>query len=485
MSQTGVKAPTRRLLWIVGAGAASATAGYVVYQYGLKDYVHKHWAALSNATSSAYRILDSLGAVSELSTSVAADLKAFLESDSDEIPRSVRQALKLSGSPEFQQAVLRSTRMITEGVRLGLAPSDGAVEGHTGSPSGRQAAEGKGLVEAIMQKLFSDEGKSFASAVCCRMVRTLVASSQSSGQLRASTSVASTSGSSLVPAGKSQLRGCAATDQQKPWLAVLVELLATERGKELVTVAVRSFAVHGVGTYLDKLGEGNMYIDLLSAVSRHQEAVKDVTAHVVTTTVKEVICSWRGGSRKGQHSMPTRDCASASCSSSSSSSSPRAAGIPMSAFSESDSEFQRVAREPAKSTAAEVAEFLAQPSIRRLILDLTAVTTSRGMEAVLLVLFSKVFGSTSLCSSSTSPPTLTLKEVSSCSNAPTSRDCRASGAIAVRPKADAAAAVCGLSPGASHLGGGLLAWGNSKAVASRALATVSVCLAVLLHHMTM
>lgn len=451
-----------------------------MYQYWLKDYLNRQWAALSGSTASyvtsAYRILESLGAVSELSTTVAADLKAFLESESDEIPRSVRQALKLSGSPEFQQAVLRSTQTITEGVCLGLAPPDDAIEGQARSPSGGRATKGKGFVETVMQQLFSDEGKSFASAVCSRMVRTLAASLQGCGQLPSSTS---SPGSSLVPAGKAQLRNCARGEQQKPWLAVLVELLATEKGKELVTVAVRSFAVSGMGTYLDKLGEANMYHDLLSAVSRHQEAVKDVSAHVVTTTVKEVICSWGEGSRTSQRAASTPDCAYASSSSASSSSSPRAAGIPMSTFSESESEIQPVGREPVKSTAAEVAEFLAQPTIRKLILDVTAVTTSRGMEAFLLVLLSKLLGSSS---SSSSSPALTLEEVSTS----TSRDCSTgtTSAASVSAVCSKSTAMCVSSSGA-HWGNGLLTWGSSKALASRALATASVCLAVMLHHMTM
>jgi len=60
---------------------------------------------------------------------VAAELKAFLESNSKQIPRSVRQALKLVRKPEFHQAVLRSTRAITEGVCLGLGPPSMAGRG--------------------------------------------------------------------------------------------------------------------------------------------------------------------------------------------------------------------------------------------------------------------------------------------------------------------------------------------------------------------
>jgi len=189
--------------------------------------------------------------------------------------------------------------------------------------------------------------------------------------------------------------------------------------------------------------------------SSHQEAVKDVSAHVVTATVKEVMCSWGGGSRKSQQAAPRGDCASGSSSSSSSSSSPRAAGIPMSTFSESESEAQQPAREPAKSPAAEVAEVLAQPSIRKLILDVTAVTTSRGMEAFLLVLSPELLGSSS-CSSSS--PTLTLREVSSCSDTSTFRDCSTGaastgGASTVCAKASVAGGV--LSSGALSQGDSL------------------------------
>jgi len=61
MSQAGLKAPPA-LLWVVAGAGASATAGYAVCQYWLKDYLHRQWSALSGTTASAYRVLESLGA---------------------------------------------------------------------------------------------------------------------------------------------------------------------------------------------------------------------------------------------------------------------------------------------------------------------------------------------------------------------------------------------------------------------------------------
>ncbi|GJP29390.1 hypothetical protein CLOM_g16503 [Closterium sp. NIES-68] len=141
-----------------------------------------------------------------------------------------------------------------------------------------------GLVESVLDKLFTDEGRTFASAVVGKAMRSLVVSlvdklSSPPGGVSASGGAA---GASSGAGSRQALTG---------WELLLVELATNEKGKALLKDVVSTFAVNAVGTFIEKTRNVNVYHDILAAVSRHQELVKDVGAHILTRTAETTVAT--------------------------------------------------------------------------------------------------------------------------------------------------------------------------------------------------
>ncbi|CAI5981446.1 unnamed protein product [Closterium sp. NIES-65] len=137
-----------------------------------------------------------------------------------------------------------------------------------------------GLVESVLDKLFTDEGRTFASAVVGKAMRSLVVSLVD--KLSSPPGSGSASGASSAAGSRQALTG---------WELILVELATNEKGKALLTDIVATFAVNAVGTFIEKTRNVNVYNDILAAVSRHQELVKDVGAHILTRTAETTVAT--------------------------------------------------------------------------------------------------------------------------------------------------------------------------------------------------
>ncbi|CAI5519602.1 unnamed protein product [Closterium sp. Naga37s-1] len=289
----------RRVAVLLGAATAAGGGIYIAYRVSNSEYYRRQRQRVRDAWVLFSRLYNAVFAASELSTTVLTDVRAFIESDSDEVPRSVRQILKLSSSEEFQRAVVRTTYSVTEGVLHGVflssawngpdetasaCPAQGTNGVDSSSGTSGMPVRRMGLVESVLDKLFTDEGRTFASAVVGKAMRSLVVSlvdklSSPPGGVSAS---GGATGASSAAGSRQALTG---------WELLLVELATNEKGKALLTDIVATFAVNAVGTFIEKTRNVNVYHDILAAVSRHQELVKDVGAHILTRTAETTVAT--------------------------------------------------------------------------------------------------------------------------------------------------------------------------------------------------
>ena len=241
---------------VIGGGCA---AGVWYYSDSGRKFRDSLWSQYQ-----AYcRVVSSIDSAAGLTSVVLKDLEAFLSSDSDEIPRSVRQLMKLTSTHEFQQAVTHASEAVTTGVLQ-------AVTSHE--------SKGPGVIEVILNKVLSDQGRLFASTVTSKAVKTLV-----------QTVIDRLEQASFIahphPAASLRVNG----RKESEWEHMLLNFLTNERFMAFTTDCVASFTEAAVGTYLDKTKNVNVYHDILSAAHQHRELVKDLGGHLSSSAATSFV----------------------------------------------------------------------------------------------------------------------------------------------------------------------------------------------------
>ena len=141
----------RRRRWILCAGAAAAA--YLIY----------HHPAVAARRRRISRLASALSSLADAVAAVAADLAAFLRSDSDVLPPTLKQLSKLASSPEASASTSALSGALTVGVLRGYSSASGPA-------SGGEVA----LADRLVEKLFSPEGERLVSAVSGSLGRDLV-----------------------------------------------------------------------------------------------------------------------------------------------------------------------------------------------------------------------------------------------------------------------------------------------------------------------
>ncbi|VAI20776.1 unnamed protein product [Triticum turgidum subsp. durum] len=224
-------APTRRRLL---AGAAAATAGYGLYRL----YLHHR-----------RRIAAALSLANALSQA-GSDLADFLRSDSDQVPRSLRQLSKLAASDHVSSAASALSESLASGA-LRAFSSHRAPD--PSSPP---------LHDRILDRLLSPAGAGFASAVLGSFARNLVLSCRD-------------------PEAPPRAPG------QPDWLAAL----CSDRGKEAAAELVRVFVSTAVAAYLDRTAAVRTSDQVLAGVSnpKHDAKLKDLLVSVCNGAVETFV----------------------------------------------------------------------------------------------------------------------------------------------------------------------------------------------------
>ncbi|KAF7074144.1 hypothetical protein CFC21_079054 [Triticum aestivum] len=227
-------APTRRRLL---AGAAAATACYGLYRL----YLH-HRRRIAAALS----LADAL-------SQAGSDLADFLRSDSDQVPRSLRQLSKLAASDHVSSAASALSESLASGALRAFSSHRAARGTDPSSPP---------LQDRILDRLLSPAGAGFASAVLGSFARNLVLSCRD-------------------PDARPRAPG------QPDWLAAL----CSDRGKEAAAELVRVFVSTAVAAYLDRTAAVRSSDQVLAGVTdpKHDAKLKDLLVSVCNGAVETFV----------------------------------------------------------------------------------------------------------------------------------------------------------------------------------------------------
>ncbi|EIE22523.1 hypothetical protein COCSUDRAFT_83480 [Coccomyxa subellipsoidea C-169] len=166
---------------------------------------------------------------SEVSSLLLSDLQSFLSSDSEQLPQSFRQLLRLAESQEVQQS---TSQLVSAAVR-------GAVEGASSLGEGS-----RDMTTKILDVLSSERGSSLltlAISVACK---------------------------SSTDAFCSNLAQAAADSGQPDMMQRLLHFAGSREGQQLSTTSIRTFVREGMEVYMEKLEGTNSWADLLAAIGK-------------------------------------------------------------------------------------------------------------------------------------------------------------------------------------------------------------------------
>ena len=350
---------TRKRKKLVLLFAAFGFTGYSLYSvYHLpsvarkRERVSKLFSALLSVAEAVSDSAESVGVVSK-------DLKQFLQSNSDQIPNSLKQISKITRSNEFSESLTRLTQALTIGILRGyrsVSSSDGGAN--------------SGFSDQVMDKLFTTAGSGFASVVVGSFARNLVMALFSDGQ--------SSEGSISKGSEKNQI---------PQWVNVVCD----GKCREVIGDCIQMFVSTAVAVYLDKTMDMDFYDELLSGLTnpKHEVQVRDMLVSVSNGAVETLV--------KTSHQVLT-----SSNSNSNSSPSPRFLEIeeglsPGKNWDLGLKSRKLFAEEKDNGWVGKVSSTLAVPRNRRFVLDVTGRVTFETVRSFLEVLLEKLYEAVKKC----------------------------------------------------------------------------------------
>lgn len=254
----------RRKKWIILLGLVGFS-GYGAYKvYSMPSLARKRKRILKlfgSLISMAEMVSDS----AETITLVSRDLKEFLNSDSDEIPNSLKQLSKIARSEEFSDSVICVSRAMTVGISRGYN-----VENH-----GTEVKDvrNSSYPDRIMDKLMSGDGTGFVSSIVGSFARNLVMGFYASEGL----SEYGHSGASVQSSSSTLPR----------WANVVSD----DKFRVLLGDCIKTFVSIAVAVYLDKTSDVNVYDDMFSGMTnpKHQDKVTDILVSLCNGAVETLV----------------------------------------------------------------------------------------------------------------------------------------------------------------------------------------------------
>lgn len=253
----GLDYTRRNRNWVVALGALGVT-GYGAYRaYCSPSMVRKRkrFLKLIGAfVSLAEMVSDSADVIGIVSK----DLKEFISSDSDQIPRSLKQISKIAKSDEFSQSIVKVTSALTIGVVRGYQ-QETAV-----NVSG---AANSGLFDQVLDKLFTDAGSGFASVIVGSFAKNLVLA--------------------LFSERKANATGSDIEYSVPGW----VDVLCQDKCRELIGDCIQLFVSTAVAVYLDRTMNINTYNEIFSGLTnpKHETKMRDMLVAICSGAVGTLV----------------------------------------------------------------------------------------------------------------------------------------------------------------------------------------------------
>lgn len=256
MDATSAAARVRRATATTAVAAAATIAvgavAYEAYRGGwLQNTGRKVRDSLESTQRAVRNVAESAQDAAQTLCTLAKDAKEFLASDAEEVPQSIRQAIKLASCSETAAAVQRHVRAAVSGMSAAPdapreATSDDASnagEAATPTTSGRGDAPPQGnnaIFDLALEKLLSDRGADFVSNVASGVARQAIAT--------------------LLEARGGGSGGDPAASEAE--FARYRKLLLSPEGTDLVTRIFSTLIVEATSIYLDKTSHINT-VDLM------------------------------------------------------------------------------------------------------------------------------------------------------------------------------------------------------------------------------
>ncbi|XP_031482595.1 protein PHLOEM PROTEIN 2-LIKE A10-like [Nymphaea colorata] len=261
---------TRRKKQAILVASAVVAAGYGAYRLYTSDSLSRKRRRLLSLARALISIAESASSAAETVSVVSDDLSAFLRSDSDQLPNSLKQISKIAVSPEFSESVARVTEALTIGFVRGLRNSEARADGEEVPVEGSSSASS--LFDKVFDRLFSTAGSGFAAIVVGSFARSLVLAFYSD-EGRA--------GGRREPDGAQM--GLPIPD----W----VNVICGPKFREVIAGFIQVFVSSAVAVYLDKTMDINTYDEIFSGLTnpKHETKVKDMLISLCNGAVETLV----------------------------------------------------------------------------------------------------------------------------------------------------------------------------------------------------